>query len=737
MAIGKNEINIIIKAVTSQFEKGIFTVQKGLSDLGHKANSASKSADEFSKKLEGVGRIGKTVAVVAGAVSASMGALAIASLKLAGDVEQQRVAFKGLLGSYEEADAIIKRIRQEAARTPFETAPLTRMTQQLTTITKDGNKALDILLSLGDAAAASGRGSAELELIIQNLVQVASTGKVTEMDIRQFQGAIPLFNDIITAAGLTTEELKNSRNAAELLFYAFKKSAQQGGITAGAMAEQAKTLGGLWSTFTDETSGALTSLGNKLLPIAKPVLKFFIDLINYVKTLSPEMKTLISVIGGVVLVVSSLATGLGVLAAILPSIAAGIKLLGISATGFSVGLGAISLAITAISAAIIYWEEIAWGFDVFTTRLGKSIVGTWYEIKIKFLEMLQSMVEAFNKFTEKIPFGEKLKIGVGGLKEAIQDAKELKKQVESIPLPEKPKKSKPTAPVTPKKTSQNSSDPIPAIEGDSQEEKRKKELRSRLKQIDQDYYDATTEADLLALEQRLLNFDTEELKKLELYEQYVQLKREIDQNQANWLAIQDQKAEQQQEMHLRNQRLSFSKYIRDKMGMTELQGKQFATWLEFMAGASRSKNKELAAISKAYALYDVGIKTYQAAQASYSALAGIPYVGPALGAAAAIAALAFGAEQAANITAAQPALAQGGMVSATAGGRSVTVAEAGKDEAVIPLDDPETARRIQEASGGGNLNVNLIMDGQILAQGMVENYNRGRDINMVTRLSQR
>ena len=172
--------------------------------------------------------------------------------------------------------------------------------------------------------------------------------------------------------------------------------------------------------------------------------------------------------------------------------------------------------------------------------------------------------------------------------------------------------------------------------------------------------------------------------------------------------------------------------------MTALQGQQFGTWLNFMEGASRSNSKELASIAKGMALYDVGIKTYQAAMASYNALAGIPYVGPALGAAAALAALAFGAEQAAGITAKQPQLAQGGMISSTAGGRSVTVAEGGNDEAVVPLDDPDTASRIQDAAGGGgDLNLNLIMDGQVLAQGLVENYNRARNVNMVTKLTQR
>tara|TARA_R110001606_G_scaffold348622_1_gene498191 strand:+ start:1461 stop:3818 length:2358 start_codon:yes stop_codon:yes gene_type:complete len=62
-----------------------------------------------------------------------------------------------------------------------------------------------------------------------------------------------------------------------------------------------------------------------------------------------------------------------------------------------------------------------------------------------------------------------------------------------------------------------------------------------------------------------------------------------------------------------------------------------------------SQNKTLAAIGKAAAIYNIGISTYQGAMSAYNALAGIPYVGPFLGAAAAAAVVAYGAEQIAGV----------------------------------------------------------------------------------------
>lgn len=56
----------------------------------------------------------------------------------------------------------------------------------------------------------------------------------------------------------------------------------------------------------------------------------------------------------------------------------------------------------------------------------------------------------------------------------------------------------------------------------------------------------------------------------------------------------------------------------------------------------KSENKKQAAIGKAAAIAQTIINTYSAATASYNAMAGIPYVGPFLGAAAAAAAVVAG-----------------------------------------------------------------------------------------------
>lgn len=125
----------------------------------------------------------------------------------------------------------------------------------------------------------------------------------------------------------------------------------------------------------------------------------------------------------------------------------------------------------------------------------------------------------------------------------------------------------------------------------------------------------------------------------------------------------------------------------------------------------RAGSKEQMAVQKAQGMAQAAISSYQAANSAYSALAGIPIVGPALGAAAAAAALAYGLANVAQISGIK--LADGGLVKAVTGGVPAVIGEGGSDEAVLPLDDSQAMRRIggaiAEESGGamGGVVVNI------------------------------
>lgn len=120
-------------------------------------------------------------------------------------------------------------------------------------------------------------------------------------------------------------------------------------------------------------------------------------------------------------------------------------------------------------------------------------------------------------------------------------------------------------------------------------------------------------------------------------------------------------------------------------------------------------------IAKAAAIAQTTIKTYESATSAYAALAGIPYVGPALGAAAAGAAIAAGLANVQAIKAQDDsggyagAYATGGVIPA---GKFGLVGEAGPEFVQGPAmvtSAASTADRLANPAGGGaNVQVNIV-----------------------------
>lgn len=125
-------------------------------------------------------------------------------------------------------------------------------------------------------------------------------------------------------------------------------------------------------------------------------------------------------------------------------------------------------------------------------------------------------------------------------------------------------------------------------------------------------------------------------------------------------AFQDQFKQDQKEKaaFLENQR-QFGKVfaeINAVINSQEIQGRKKA--LGDLSALTQSENSKLKAIGKSASVAQIAIKTAEGATSAYAALAGIPFVGPALGLAAASSLIAFGVEQ----TRAVLSAADGGVV---------------------------------------------------------------------------
>jgi len=124
------------------------------------------------------------------------------------------------------------------------------------------------------------------------------------------------------------------------------------------------------------------------------------------------------------------------------------------------------------------------------------------------------------------------------------------------------------------------------------------------------------------------------------------------------------------------------------------------SYTSFMLSNLDKSSKAQFAVWKAFSIQQAIIDTYKAANAGYAALAGIPIVGPALGAAAAASAIAVGLQRVNMIRKTKFTKAEkGGVFTGSSAGQFVNLAENGKSEAVVPLEDEESIDKLQSALG--------------------------------------
>lgn len=335
-------------------------------NAGNKAKTASFHFADFAKNA------GLGATAILGTLAAGVGFGA----KVAGDLESARQGFVALLGSADKADKTMARIKREAAATPFEIPGLVKGTQALAAITKDGDAAIDMLLNVGRAVSVSGKGQAELDRVVMNLQQISSTGKITAVDIKQFQSAIPIFDDIIERAGMTVEQLQEADNAGELLALAFKAAGEEGGIAAQGFTAQAGTFNQLVSNMGDSLTIFASDFVKQsgIFDVVKNAIKGFTDFISEASPKLIEFAQFVSQNNQALGILAGIVGGLLVAAAIAFFMAFGpiiLATLAFAAAGAAVGFVLTLLwpVIQTVTSFLSEHQEILVGLVTFITVL--------------------------------------------------------------------------------------------------------------------------------------------------------------------------------------------------------------------------------------------------------------------------------------------------------------------------------------------------------------------------------
>lgn len=234
-----------LKSRLSEAESGLESFSDKASDSGDSLQGSITAGMLAAKAYETVGNTlldaGKQVVQVGISYNAQL--------------EQYQTALTNMLGSSEEAQSILEEIKQDAARTPFDTAGLVKANELLISTGVDAESSRKTILALGDAVSATGGGNDELSRMAQNLQQIKNAGKATAADIKQFAYAgIDVYGLLADYTGKSTAEVQSMTVSYDLLTAALEKAADEGGRYYNSMQTQSETLNGRMSTLKDNAT---------------------------------------------------------------------------------------------------------------------------------------------------------------------------------------------------------------------------------------------------------------------------------------------------------------------------------------------------------------------------------------------------------------------------------------------------------------------------------------------------
>ena len=319
----------------SGFRTAINKTSAELATLKSRLSDAENGLGEFSDQTKTAGD-DLAASVTAGTLAAKAYAAIGSTLLSAGkkvveagvsynaQLEQYQTALTNMLGSASAAENALEQIKQDAARTPFDTAGLVKVNELLISTGVDADSSRKVILALGDAVSATGGGNEELSRMAQNLQQIKNAGKATAADIKQFAYAgIDVYGILADYTGKSTAEVQKMTVTYDVLTAALEKASDEGGRYYNSMSTQSETLNGRMSTLTDnatQLAGLMTAdLTDGIKMVVGNLNDMTVAAAEAYKTdgwvgLATEISSLNPLISGVISEMSALGDGLSTIA---------------------------------------------------------------------------------------------------------------------------------------------------------------------------------------------------------------------------------------------------------------------------------------------------------------------------------------------------------------------------------------------------------------------------------------
>lgn len=402
-------------------------VDEAVKELQKFGDDTSKLLDQQKEKWKSMADVGdaftKVGAGLTAAVSVPLAGIGVAAVKAASDLEKARIGFTTMLGSAEAAERMLKNLQQFAKETPFEFPDLVEAAQRMKALGFEADRIVPTLRTVGDTAAAMGKGKDVIDGITLALGQMTAKGKVSAEEMMQLaERGVPAWEILAKAIGVSIPEAmkmaeKGAISAAEAVPAILDGMNQKFG---GSMEKLSQTLTGQWSNMKDQITLALIPIGEALIPALQnllPILssilekvaegaRWFGQLPEPVQTAAIAIGALATALGPALLIAGQMMTAIAALApafaAIGPAIGAMVSALGPLAAALAGPPGWIA-AITAALVALGVWIYANWDKIVAVLRdAWKGIQEAWTAVWSSITGAVTKIWEAFRSTVEPV-----------------------------------------------------------------------------------------------------------------------------------------------------------------------------------------------------------------------------------------------------------------------------------------------------------------------------------------------
>ncbi len=295
---GRFSVEAVFKAVdriTAPVTRMQNRVGKMTRSMERGLRAANKALDKVVGGLrKGVGAAVKFGAIGIGAITASVGLL----IREFSKIENAEAAFTPLLGGAEKAKAAVQALNDTAATTPFQFETLASATNQLLPV-MNGNieNTIKTLRMLGDTA---GGNAQKLDSITRGFTKAMLKGKVDMESLNMIaEAGVPIFDDLAAVMGVKVNDaffkmISSGKVTTAQLTKAFEKMTSKGGKFFNGMEIASKTTSGMFSTLKDNISLTAAELGGVLAPTVKELIQGATDIARKVRDWVKNNRELIS-----------------------------------------------------------------------------------------------------------------------------------------------------------------------------------------------------------------------------------------------------------------------------------------------------------------------------------------------------------------------------------------------------------------------------------------------------------